>query len=106
MIDKLVSTSGESIAETLVAVLIAALALLMLSGTIITASNLITNSQDKLEDYYQANNTLVLESESEGTIDVVLSGNNISESEEMPYYQLTSDDASLLGDTTLIAYSK
>ncbi len=55
ILNKLKSNSGESIAETLVAVLISALALLMLAGTINTASNLITKSQNTLKDYYQLN---------------------------------------------------
>ncbi len=55
---KLKSTSGESIAETLVAVLIAAFALLMLAGTVNTASNLITNSQATLKTYYRDYNNL------------------------------------------------
>ena len=58
VIDKLKGNSGESIAETLVAVLIAAFALLMLAGTINTASNLITKSQNTLNEYYEANNNL------------------------------------------------
>ena len=55
---KLKSTSGESIAETLVAVLISAFALLMLAGTINTASNLITKGQDSMEKYYEESNEL------------------------------------------------
>lgn len=55
---KLKSNSGESIAETLVAVLISAFALLMLAGTVNTASNLITKGQDNLGKYYAANNNL------------------------------------------------
>ena len=58
VMNKLKSSSGESIAETLVSVLIAAFALLMLAGTINTASNLITKSQDTLKQYYTANNKL------------------------------------------------
>ena len=53
---KIKSNSGESIAETLVAVLIAAVGLLMLAGTINAASNLITKSQNTLNRYYEANN--------------------------------------------------
>lgn len=61
VIIKLKSTSGESIAETLVAVLIAAFALLMLAGTINSASNLITKSKTKLNAYYEKNNALSAE---------------------------------------------
>ncbi len=66
MINKLKSTSGESIAETLVAVLIAAFALLMLAGSINTSSNLITQSQNKLEEYYSENNSLVMKNTESG----------------------------------------
>ena len=58
MVKKLRSTSGESIAETLVAVLIAALALLMLAGTVNSSSRIITNSKTNMERYYQVYNTL------------------------------------------------
>lgn len=57
-LNKLKSNSGESIAETLVAVLIAAFALLMLAGTINTSSNLITRSQETMNDYYAKNNAV------------------------------------------------
>ena len=49
---KLRSQAGESIAETLVATLIAALALLMLAGAVSSASNIITRSNDAMNDYY------------------------------------------------------
>ena len=58
MLRKLKSNSGESIAETLVAVLISAFALLMLAGTVNTASNLITKSQAALQTYYSNTNDL------------------------------------------------
>ncbi len=73
LLNKLKSNSGESITETLVAVLIAALALLMLAGTVNTASNLITQSQDKLTEYYSLNNEIenrTSSSNSEGTFTV------------------------------------
>ena len=55
---KIKNNSGESIAETLVAVLIAAFALLMLAGTVNTSTNLITRIQNKLEAYYKADNSI------------------------------------------------
>ncbi len=58
MTGKLNSRAGESIAETLVAILIAALALLLLAGTISASSNLITMSSSKLDTYYKANNDI------------------------------------------------
>ena len=56
--NKISDTSGESIAETLIAVLIAAFALLMLAGTVNTSTNLVTKSREVLGEYYQANNAL------------------------------------------------
>lgn len=75
LLKKLKSNSGESIAETLVAVLIAALALLMLAGTINTASRLITRSKTALDAYYTENNKLSehSSSNSSGTSTVTVS---------------------------------
>ncbi|MCR5097190.1 MAG: hypothetical protein K6A70_10730 [Erysipelotrichaceae bacterium] len=48
---KLKSERGESIAETLVALLIAALALLMLASVITSSTRIITNSNNKIKEY-------------------------------------------------------
>lgn len=55
---KLRSQRGDSIAEVLVAVLIAAVALVMLATMLSTSGNLIRISRGHLEDYYEANNVL------------------------------------------------
>lgn len=64
---KLRSRAGESIAETLVSVLIAAVALVMLAGMISTTLRLVEDSSKKIEAYYTANDALtklsVLENE-------------------------------------------
>ena len=51
---KLRSSAGESLSETLVSLLISALALAMLAGAITAASHMITSSRDKLRTYYAA----------------------------------------------------
>ena len=56
---KLGSKSGESISETMVSVLISALALVMLAGAVSTASHVITESKDKLSSYYDNNEKIV-----------------------------------------------
>lgn len=56
---KLRSKSGESIGETLVALLISALALVMLAGAISSAARMITLSKDKLSKYYKADKQVV-----------------------------------------------
>lgn len=49
---KLVSQTGETIGETLIALLISALALTMLAGAISTAAKLITKSEAVMTKYY------------------------------------------------------
>lgn len=50
---KLRGCAGESIGETLIALLISSLALLMLAGAITTATRVVTLSNQKMTDYYQ-----------------------------------------------------
>lgn len=57
--NKLRSKSGESISETLVALLISALALVMLAGAIAAASRIVTKSRTQLKRYYNGNEVLV-----------------------------------------------
>ncbi|MBQ7692603.1 MAG: hypothetical protein IJT29_03230 [Oscillospiraceae bacterium] len=52
---KLRGRAGESISETLVALLVAALALVMLAGAVSSGSNVINRSRQKLRTYYDIN---------------------------------------------------
>lgn len=52
---KLHSQSGETIGETLVALLISSLALVMLATMISSTVNLVSKSQTKMDEYYKAN---------------------------------------------------
>ena len=56
---KLHSNKGETIGETLVALLISALALLMLAGSITSSTGLVTRSREKMDEYYDKNAELV-----------------------------------------------
>ncbi len=58
MLQKLHSVVGETITEVLVALLISALALAMLASMIQAASNMITTSKTKMDEYYKQNNVL------------------------------------------------
>ena len=99
--NKLRSSSGESIAETLVAVLIAAFALLMLAGTVNTSSNLILKSQDALSDYYDGNNILAEQSGEGTTYNIVISGEGgVSETKEASGYSWDSN----IGKKKLVSY--
>lgn len=55
---KLKSTAGESIAEVLIALLIAALALTMLASVISTSARIITSSKAAMNTYYEQRNEL------------------------------------------------
>lgn len=59
MNNKIRSTRGESISETLVSLLVASLALVMLAGSISAASHMVLNTRDKLKKYYAANEVVV-----------------------------------------------
>ena len=65
---KLSSRRADSIVETLVAILVAALALAILAGMISTASRLIMESQSALDAYYAESNRLTAQSgDADGT---------------------------------------
>lgn len=59
VLKKLRSKAGESISETLVSLLIASLALVMLAGAVSSATGMITRSRTKLSKYYKTNDELV-----------------------------------------------
>ncbi len=59
MNSKLKNTKGESIGETLVSLLIASLALVMLAGSISATSGMITRTRAALGRYYKANEVVV-----------------------------------------------
>ena len=105
MLKKLRSKSGESIAETLVAVLIAALALLMLAGTINTASRLITRSKTALDAYYTENNKLSehSSSNSSGTSTVTVSS-GVADGWISCTVDLYENDK--IGSTPVVAFSR
>lgn len=56
---KLKSNNGESIAETLIALLVAALGILLLATMIQTSSSLITSSNKKMREYVDNENNII-----------------------------------------------
>ncbi len=62
LLKKLKGKAGESLAEVLIALLIAALALTMLASVISSAARMITQSKKKMSDYYAANGELTTRS--------------------------------------------
>ncbi len=55
---KLRGNGGETLAETLIALLIASVAILMLTGMLTTSADLIHRSSESFSAYYAANNGL------------------------------------------------
>ncbi len=82
--ERLRSRAGESIAEVLVALLIASLALLMLAGMINTSARLIARSRISVDNIVKEENALTArESGTEGTVTWTLDGSSVA---------LTKDD--------------
>ena len=100
--NKLRSTSGESIAETLVAVLISAFALLMLAGTVNSASNLITKSQDSLKTYYKDYNDLASPGESGSNYTALMKDS--TDHELLKQAVKVKSISSKIGNKNLVAY--
>ena len=58
IITKLKNNAGETIGETLVALLISSLSLVMLAGAISASVRVVTKSKEKMNNYYTANNNV------------------------------------------------
>ena len=104
---KLQSRAGESIGETLVSLLIAALALVMLAGAISASSGVIMKSRDKLNDYYSANE------EASGVVKMTSGGSTVTDGITIEDNTRTISDQSFkvtyykndkFGKKTVVAY--
>lgn len=74
---KICSNAGDSIAEVLIALLIAALALVMLASMITASANMITRSKTYMNTYYTNCNTLNSgPGDFEGNLTLTLSATN------------------------------
>lgn len=77
---KLRSRSGESIGETLVALVISTLGIMMLAVMIVTSTRLTSDSQKTLNEYYLNNNTVSEQvvASSKGNLTITLTDNSVS----------------------------
>jgi len=98
---KLHSNAGETIAETLVALLISALALVMLAGAISTTAKVIKKSDDVMANYYAGDAALVAQSGTD-TLTVSISEDGATEEMETREVNFTSNTA--LGSKVVVAY--
>ena len=77
---RLRSSRGESIAETLIAVLIATTALTMLAGMITASSHMIMRSRTVMQEYYEKNMPLEEKGQAaDGTMTMTLTGSTPGE---------------------------
>lgn len=102
---KLCSQAGESIAETLIAVLVIAVALTMLAAMITATANMVKTSEKTMDEYYTENaaletlsggteTTVVITSEDETSIESVRAvyvKNNVLSKPVIAYSLKTSD---------------
>ena len=56
---KKLGSRGETLTETLAALLVAVIALALLAGMIVSSTRLIYSSRDRLDEYYTENNALI-----------------------------------------------
>lgn len=68
--NKLSSRKGESISETLIALLIAALALAMLAGAVASGSAIVKKERSRLKSYYSNNEHIVKLDSLQGPISI------------------------------------
>lgn len=98
---KLRSRSGETLAETLVALLIAAVALVMLASMISSTTGIVTQSKETIETYYAANNTVAEQGGASTSGSVTIAGDNI----DSQSYEVSYDINSTFSGTPVISYS-
>ena len=72
---KLKGQSGETLTETLVALLIAALALTMLAGMISSTTRIVTQSKATMKTYYEENNQVAKQVAPEASATIILAPN-------------------------------
>ncbi len=100
---KIKNQSGESISETLIALLISSLDLVMLAGEITSASRIIKTSREKVDAYYSQSEKMILlgntstaggddaagstETAEPGSVSIKSNDNSVSESPAVIYYQ-------------------
>lgn len=100
IMNRLHSSVGESLSETLISLLVAALALTMLAGAISSSANVIKKGRNSLNQYYNETEKIVTMSGSgkNGTI-TIKDSSSFTQSESILYYENDK-----LGNTPVITY--
>ena len=108
---RLRSKRGETIAETLIALLISCVALIMLANMIDSGSRLVMDSEDRMDEYYSQNNGIAAGNSDEagdsGSAKITITKDNSSGTSttikevDVNYYINNS-----LGNTSVVAYKE
>jgi len=106
---KLRGRRGESIAETLVALLISSLALLMLAGAITSANRVVSRSRVAMENYYATDQAMATpggstEWLSSGSTTLTLSGTGLGGESLSGTYSVTYSENDTFGSIPVISY--
>ena len=102
---KLRSRAGESLTETLVALLIASLALVMLASMISSTTRIVTQSKTRLETYYNNNNQVAAQSGGSTPVTMTLAPDGtVSAGVGSKEYSCTAWQNSALQNTPVVSY--
>ena len=96
---KVHSQIGETLAETLITVLIIAVAMTMLAGMISASASMVKKSEKKMDDYYQGSEVLETFSETESNMITLKTDEATFESIPIEYAK-----NEVFTDHTIIAY--
>lgn len=99
---KLKEPSGETLTETLVALLIAALALVMLAGMISSTTRIVSQSKTTMNAYYAENNMVAEQGASESTATITLEPDGATGEKKTYSVSVYLNDT--LGNTPVVSY--
>lgn len=106
---KLHSTLGESIGETLVALLVSTLGIMLLAGMIVASTRLIMQSEETLSKYYTANNIISAQDigDTKGQLKITIADKSVSRH----FYDIVIEDVNCytnteIGNTPIVSYSR
>ena len=101
---KLKGQSGETLTETLVALLIAALALTMLAGMISSTTRIVTQSKATMKAYYENNNPVAEQGIAGAPATITLDRDPKGGTEDSKEYSVSVYRNVTLGNTPVISY--
>lgn len=100
VLKKLRSKAGESISETLISLLVASLALMMLAGAVSSGTGMITKSRTKLGEYYEKNDALVMVSPNPSDASITIKADGLTDQTVQIQYTQNTE----FGSQTVVSY--